>query len=75
MWSGTGVEESFLELFNDFAETLHESIQERSDDALEKMAKEEMIGIIKDRAIIGLGGSAFPTYIKLETKETIEHVV
>jgi Na+-translocating ferredoxin:NAD+ oxidoreductase subunit C len=75
MWSGTGVEESFLELFNDFEETLHESIQERSDDALEKMSKEDMIGIIKDRAIIGLGGSAFPTYIKLETKETIEHVV
>ena len=75
MWSGTGVEESFLELFNDFEETLHESIVERSDESLEAMPKDQMIEIIKDRAIIGLGGSAFPTYIKLETKEAITHVV
>lgn len=75
MWSGTGVEDTFLEIFNDFQETPHESIQERSDEALEKMSKKAMIEIIKDRAIIGLGGSAFPTYIKLETKEKIQHVV
>jgi len=75
MWSGTGVEDMFLEIFNDFEETLHESIKERSDEALEKMSKEDMINIIKDRSIIGLGGSAFPTYIKLETKEEIHHVV
>jgi electron transport complex protein RnfC len=48
---------------------------DRDEAELDALSKEELIGIVKDRAIIGLGGSAFPTYIKLETKEDIEHVV
>lgn len=74
-WSGMGVQDTFLEIINDFNETMDESITDRSDQDLDALSKEELIGIVKDRAIIGLGGSAFPTYIKLETKETIEHVV
>ena len=74
-WSGMGVKDTFLEITNDYQETPDDSLVDRDEATLDALSKEELIGIVKDRAIIGLGGSAFPTYIKLETKETIEHVV
>lgn len=73
--SGMGTEETFLEITNDFKETPHETIFDRTDAELDALSQDALIEIVKDRAIIGLGGSAFPTYIKLETKEPIAHVV
>ncbi|MBU1142438.1 MAG: RnfABCDGE type electron transport complex subunit C [Firmicutes bacterium] len=60
---------------NDRKYTLHESIAERSDEEIDALTKEEFIGIVKDAGLVGLGGSAFPTYIKLETKDTINVVI
>jgi len=39
------------------------------------VTKEEYIQIVKDAGLVGLGGSAFPSYIKLETKDTINVVI
>lgn len=74
-WSGMGVQDTFLEIENDFKETRHPSVKDRTQKELDAMSKEDLIEIVKDRAIIGLGGSAFPTYIKLQTEEKIKHVV
>jgi Na+-translocating ferredoxin:NAD+ oxidoreductase subunit C len=60
---------------NDRKYTFHESIIERTDEEIDVLTKEEFIGIVKDAGLVGLGGSAFPTYIKLETKDTINVVI
>ncbi|PKK98797.1 MAG: hypothetical protein CVV57_04765 [Tenericutes bacterium HGW-Tenericutes-2] len=60
---------------NDKKYEFHESIVERSDEEIDKLTKEEYIQIVKDAGLVGLGGSAFPSYIKLETKDTINVVI
>lgn len=60
---------------NDKKYEFHESIVERSDEEIDKLSKEEYIQIVKDAGLVGLGGSAFPSYIKLETKDTINVVI
>ena len=60
---------------NDKKYTLHESIVDRSQVEIERLTKTEFIQIIKDAGLVGLGGSAFPTYIKLETEENINVVI
>lgn len=60
---------------NDKLYTLHESIKDRSDEEILELTKEEYIKIIKDAGLVGLGGSAFPTYIKLETQDPIDLVI
>ncbi len=39
------------------------------------MTQDDMVEIIKDRGLVGLGGSGFPSYIKLATKDPIHTVV
>lgn len=60
---------------NDKKYTLHPSIVERSDEEINQLTKEDFIKIVKDAGLVGLGGSAFPTYIKLETNEPIDVVI
>jgi Na+-translocating ferredoxin:NAD+ oxidoreductase subunit C len=60
---------------NDKKYTLHPTIVERTDAEINQLSKQDFIKIIKDAGLVGLGGSAFPTYIKLETKEPIEVVI
>ncbi len=44
---------------------------------LEKLTKQDIIDIIKDAGIVGMGGAGFPTYVKLSPKEPdrIEYVI
>jgi Na+-translocating ferredoxin:NAD+ oxidoreductase subunit C len=60
---------------NDKKYTMHSTIIERSDEEIDQLTKEDFIKIVKDAGLVGLGGSAFPTYIKLETKDTIDVVI
>ncbi|HBG32851.1 MAG TPA: hypothetical protein DEG42_07330 [Acholeplasmataceae bacterium] len=60
---------------NDKKYTMHSTIVERSDEEIDQLTKEDFIKIVKDAGLVGLGGSAFPTYIKLETKDTIDVVI
>jgi electron transport complex protein RnfC len=60
---------------NDKKYEFHDSIIERSEEEIDKLTKEEYIQIVKDAGLVGLGGSAFPSYIKLETKDTINVVI
>jgi electron transport complex protein RnfC len=60
---------------NDKKYTFHESIVDRSQVEIERLTKAEYIQIIKDAGLVGLGGSAFPTYIKLETEDPINVVI
>ena len=60
---------------NDKKYEMHESIHDRSDEEILRLTKEEYVQIIKEAGLVGLGGSAFPSYIKLETKVPIDLVI
>ncbi|MCQ2741974.1 MAG: RnfABCDGE type electron transport complex subunit C [Bacilli bacterium] len=65
----------FMKIENDHLDTLDPSVVDRTPEQVEALTKDEMIQIIKDCACVGLGGSGFPTYIKLQTKEKIDHIL
>lgn len=48
---------------NDFKEERHESVKPKG--VLVDLSKEEIVGIIKEAGIVGMGGATFPTHIKL----------
>ena len=60
---------------NDKKYVLHESCVSRTDEEIAALTKEDYIQIIKDSGLSGLGGSGFPTYVKLETKNKIDVIV
>lgn len=71
----TGRKVDVIEIHNDFLDTYHESVVDRLDSEIENLSQDEMVEIVKQKALVGLGGSGFPTYIKLATKEKINTVV
>jgi electron transport complex protein RnfC len=50
-----------------------ESIKKR--DNIEKLTKDELKTIIKEAGIVGLGGAAFPTHVKLSPPKEIDTVI
>ncbi|MCF7931840.1 MAG: RnfABCDGE type electron transport complex subunit C [Acholeplasmataceae bacterium] len=60
---------------NDMKDEIHPSIKERTDEDIDAFEREDIINIIKEAGLVGLGGGAFPSYIKLETKDPIKVVV
>jgi len=59
---------------NDKKYELHPDIVERTDAEIDALSKEEFIEIVKEAGLVGLGGSAFPTYIKLQTENKVDIV-
>jgi Na+-translocating ferredoxin:NAD+ oxidoreductase subunit C len=60
---------------NDFKYELHETIKDRSNEEIDALTKDEFVEIVKEAGLVGLGGSAFPTYIKLNTNDKIDVVL
>lgn len=52
-----------VEIENDFKEEVFEEIKPYP--GIEKMSKEELLAMIKDAGIVGMGGATFPTHVKL----------
>ncbi|MGX4600933.1 electron transport complex subunit RsxC [Faecalimicrobium sp. JNUCC 81] len=48
---------------NDFKEELHESIKPKG--KLENLTKEDIVNIVKEAGIVGMGGATFPTHVKI----------
>ena len=65
----------FIKIENDFKDTLDPAVIIRTPEEIAKLTKEEMTQIIKDAAMVGLGGSSFPTYIKFETDKPINMIL
>ena len=65
----------FIKIENDFNNTFDKSLKERTPEEIAKLSKEDMTEIIKNCALVGLGGSSFPTYIKFQTDKKIDMIL
>jgi len=65
----------FIKIENDFLDTPIEGLKPRSEEEIEALTQEELVEIAKEQASVGLGGSSFPTYIKLQTKDPIKTIL
>ena len=58
---------------NDGLNTVHESVKPNK--YLAELSVEEIINIVKEAGIVGMGGAGFPTYVKLQPGKPIEAVL
>ena len=65
----------FIKLENDFKDTLDSNLKIRTQEEIDALTKEEMVQILEDTALVGLGGSSFPTYIKFKTDKKINLIL
>lgn len=52
---------------NDYLEEMDPQIQPRSAAQVEAMTAEELISVIREAGIVGMGGATFPTHVKLSS--------
>ena len=71
----TGRKTEVVVIKNDFQDHYHESVIDRPDSVIENLTQDDFVEIVKEKSLVGLGGSGFPTYIKLATKEKIDTIV
>ncbi len=69
------IEDDIVVIKNDFEDALDPSIGERTDTEIEAMSQEDVVEIVGNKALTGLGGAAFPTHIKLGTDKPIDVVI
>ena len=58
---------------NDGKNTLHESVVPNK--SLEELTPDEIVEIVKEKGIVGMGGATFPTYVKLKPGKPIDAVL
>lgn len=68
--SGTMVEAIFVE--NDKEYTVSDKVCPKD---YEKMTGEEMLSVIREAGIVGMGGAGFPTHIKLNPRSKVDHII
>ncbi len=68
--SGTMVDAIFVK--NDKLYTVSDDVRPKD---YTKMTKEEIISVIHEAGIVGMGGAGFPTHIKLMPKTKVDHVI
>lgn len=65
----------FIQIKNDFKDEFVDTIGERSPEEIAKLTREDFVKLTKDMALVGLGGSSFPTYIKFQTTDPIDTIL
>ena len=63
--SGTTVMSVVIE--NDHLDTLCPDVQPRTPEQVEALTSEDLMGIIRESGIVGMGGATFPTHVKLSS--------
>ncbi len=58
---------------SDGRDTVHESVKPRG--SLDSLSPEEIIDIVNQSGIVGMGGAGFPTYVKLKPGKPIDAVL
>jgi electron transport complex protein RnfC len=67
-----GTEMTAVVIESDGKNTLHESVQPK---ALENLTPDEIIDIVREAGIVGMGGAGFPTYVKLKPGKPIDTIL
>ena len=52
---------------NDHLDTLCETVQPRTQEQVDALSPQELMGIIREAGIVGMGGATFPTHVKLSS--------
>ncbi|MBE6137695.1 MAG: RnfABCDGE type electron transport complex subunit C [Erysipelotrichaceae bacterium] len=65
----------FIQVKNDKKDSFYKTLKERTPEQIAKLTREDFVQITKDMALVGLGGSSFPTYIKFQTKDPIDTIL
>ena len=65
----------FIQIKNDKKDEFDESIKERTPEEIKALTKDDFVEILKNCALVGLGGSSFPTYIKFQTNDPIDTIL
>ncbi len=68
--SGAMVEAIFVE--NDKQYTVSDSVKPKN---FTKMTREEMLSVIREAGIVGMGGAGFPTHVKLAPKTRVDYII
>jgi len=63
--SGTLMQSVVIE--NDHLDTLCPDIRPRTQEQVDALTPEELMGIIREAGIVGMGGATFPTHVKLSS--------
>ncbi len=63
----SGVTVMSVVIENDHKQEWDPAIQPRSSEEVEKLTPEELMSIIREAGIVGMGGAAFPTHVKLQS--------
>lgn len=71
MWHCSGKMIPTIQIKNDFKET---KVETKPND-VDSLTREDLIEIIKDCGIVGLGGGSFPAYAKYQTDHKIDYVI
>lgn len=58
---------------NDKLGTVDESVRPHGD--IEELSRSEIVEIVKDKGIVGMGGAGFPAYVKLQPGKPIDAVL
>ncbi|XMB72842.1 RnfABCDGE type electron transport complex subunit C [Mycoplasmatota bacterium WC30] len=73
VWHASGKMVEALEIKNDFKNTLDDSIKLNTNIA--SLTREELISMMKEAGLSGLGGAGFPAYVKYSTKDPIDTII
>ena len=68
-----GVPAMAVVIKNDHLDALDESVKPHGD--LDSLSAEDIVNIVRDAGIIGMGGAGFPTYVKLKPGKPIDAVL
>lgn len=71
----SGKKVSFLRVKNDHKDEWDPSLKPRSDEEIAALTRADFVKILEENAMVGLGGSSFPTYVKFNNDKKIEWIL
>ncbi len=70
-----GKKADFAVIENDFKDNYVKDVTDLTIEEMDALSKEELIKKVESNSVVGLGGGAFPTSIKLSTDKNIDQVI
>lgn len=71
----SGKKVRFLRLHNDHKDEWDPSIKPRTEEEIQKLTRKDFAEILEKTAMVGLGGSSFPTYVKFNNDKKIDVIL